>query len=176
MWEKQCSTAFSRVLDLFSSPLTLVRLFYPHTSPTLAHLSSHLPVPSSTVPPCVSLSPMSNCISIRPKGCLGSSILSPGFPQIHLHPALARSVSWVALQEISDDLTFQWQQGIMGNRISWETHPAPHSLISIFPSCTDFLLSSVEQGQNHILSDIKHQKFEDCVYIYIYIQCLVVTD
>lgn len=152
----QSSTASSRVLDLFSSPLTLIHLLHPHTSPTLVHLSSHLPVPSSTVTPCVSLSSMSNCISIRPKGCLGSSILSPGFPHIHLHPALARSVSWVALQEISDDLTFQWEQGIMGNRIVWEAHPAPQSLIFIFPSCTDFLLSSVEQGQSHILGNTKH--------------------
>lgn len=73
----QSSSAFSQVLDLFSSPLTLVHLLHPHTSPTLVHLSSHLPVPSSTVTPCVSLSSMSNCISIRPKGCLGILILSP---------------------------------------------------------------------------------------------------
>lgn len=55
-----------------------------------------------------------------------------------------------------------WEQGIMGNRISWEALIPPPTLISIcIPSCTDFLLSSVQQGQNILWYWAHYLKFED---------------
>lgn len=57
-----------------------------------------------------------------------------------------------------------WEQGIVGNRIGWEAQP---TLISICPSCTDFLLSSVQQGRNILWYWAHHQKFEDFPWMHL---------
>lgn len=150
------SAVNTRLCGLFWSPWPLLILLpslraIAHLSLSLSFILSPLRPPTYilTVPPwdfsllCVIASPFA------PGDGLGSAILSTVPSQIHLHPLPARSLSRAALEEISDDLTFQQKQGILGSAVGCEALLLFSPLISIFPSCLEFPLSSTGQGQNH---------------------------
>lgn len=151
------SAVSMRLCGLFWSPWPFLILLPPlwaiaHLPLSVLFILSPLRPPTYilTVPPWdFSLSLLCLIASLfAPGDGLGSAILSTVPSQIHLHPLPARSLSWAALEEISDDLTFQQKQGNLGSAIGCEALLFS-PLISICPSCQEFLLSSTGQGQNH---------------------------
>lgn len=134
----------------------------------LSHLSSHLsilPLTSSVSPPCIFslLCLIAFLFALRDAWVAQSSPLS-SLPKIHLHPVLARSVSWAALEEISDDLAFPAKEkkgGILGSRRrGFSSLFSPHIHLSSAPpahtSCSQV------QGKVTIIYSMCWQQFRQC--------------
>lgn len=138
----------TRLCGLFWSPWPLLILLSPlraiaYLPLSLSFILSPLRPPTYilTVPPrdfsllCVIAS------LFAPGDGLGSAILSTVPSQIHLHPLPARSLSWAALEEISDDLTFQQKQGILGSAVGCEAlflFPPSHIHLPLLPRIPAF--------------------------------------